>query len=288
MADRPLTLPPAYGKNFITTMFMDSSSTVKSLWRHRHLLIEMAKRDVSDRYAGQIFGAAWAFLLPLASVGVFLFLFGFVLQARTGGATASSVERTIYIVSGLLPWLVVADVLARGSTIISGQANLVKQVVFPIEVLPAKVGLSAFLPFFVGQFALGIYALYAGRAPNASLFALIPLTVCLWVFANGLAFLLSAIGVFVRDLKDVVQVALLFGLYLAPIFYEIDSVPAFARPLIYANPVTWFVIGFRDVGGAIDAFHSRAWIAIPTLALATFWLGSSLFHRLKTYFGSYL
>jgi lipopolysaccharide transport system permease protein len=109
------------------------------------------------------------------------------------------------MMSGLVPWLVTADVLGRSSAIVSSQASLVKQVVFPVEVLPVKMVLATLPTFLIGFAGLLMYGLAVGRTSPALL--LYPLAALpLYLFLIGVGFAFSAVGVFLRDIREVVQV----------------------------------------------------------------------------------
>jgi len=249
--------------------------------------MEMARRDVSDRYAGQILGSVWAVVHPVMTVIVFIFMFAVVFRVKVDSDLNIPGDHTLYMISGIIPWLVIADVLGRGSSIISSQASLVKQVVFPVEILPVKVVLASLPTFVIGFAGLVVYALVVGRATPAIL--LYPLmAIPLYLFLFGVAFLLAAIGVFLRDIREVVQMYTLVGIYIAPIFYFMDWLPAKIRPLIYLNPVTLFIEAFHDAAyyGGI-----RSWsvvIAATAVGVVTAWLGAMVFAKLKPHFGSYL
>jgi len=258
-----------------------------SIFKHRRLLFEMARRDISDRYAGQILGAMWAVIHPVITIVVFIFMFAVVFRMKVDGGMDIPGDHTLYMVSGLVPWLVIADVLGRSSSIVSSQASLVKQVVFPVEILPVKMAIASLPTFLIGFVGLTLYGLVVGRATPA--FLLYPLAALpLYLFLFGVAFALSAVGIFLRDIREVVQMYTLIGLYVAPIFYFMDWVPERIRWIVYLNPVTVFIEIFHDAAyyGGI-----RSWliwfVALAMGGLMT-WLGAMLFARMKPHFGSYL
>jgi len=258
-----------------------------SIVKQRRLLFEMARRDVSDRYAGQILGTVWAVIHPVMTIAVFIFMFAVVFRMKVDGGLDIPGDHTLYMVSGLVPWLVIADVLGRSSSIVSSQASLVKQVVFPVEILPVKMVLASLPTFLIGFAGLAVYGLAVGRAtPALLLYPLAALPLYLLLF--GVAFVLSAVGIFLRDIREIVQMYTLVGMYVAPIFYFMDWVPARLRWVVYLNPVTVFVEMFHDAAyyGGI-----RSWliwfVALAMGGLMT-WLGAMLFARLKPHFGSYL
>jgi lipopolysaccharide transport system permease protein len=160
-----------------------------NLVKHRRLLLEMARRDVSDRYAGQVLGTVWAIIHPVVTIAVFIFMFGVVFRTKVDTGLDIPGDHTLYIMSGLVPWLVTADVLGRSSAIVSSQASLVKQVVFPVEVLPVKMVLATLPTFLIGFAGLLMYGLAVGRtSPALLLYPLAALPLYLFLIGVGFAF----------------------------------------------------------------------------------------------------
>lgn len=258
-----------------------------SLIKNRRLLLEMAKRDISDRYSGQVLGSIWAVVHPVMTIVVFIFMFAVVFRVKVDSSLNIPGDHTLYMISGLVPWLVVADVLSRSSAIVSSQASLVKQVVFPVEILPVKMLLATLPTFLIGFAGLTIYGLLAGRSSVALL--LYPVAaVPLYLFLLGASFALSAIGVFLRDIKEVVQMYTLIGVYVAPIFYFMDWVPERLRFLVYLNPITMYVENFHDAAYYGGVRSWTVWLVALLVGAVTAWAGAMIFARLKPHFGSYL
>lgn len=270
-------------------MLADILSTLRVVARYRRLTLELARRDISDRYAGQVLGSVWALVHPIATISVFLFLFGvvFATKAAAIGWQVPS-DHAVYLVSGIVTWLVATDVLARGPGIVTGQAALVKQVVFPLEVLPVKTVLATTPIMCIGLIGLTLYTLVTFHTLSAAYLLLPFCLVLLYVFLFGVAFLLSALGVFLADLRDIVQLYLLIGLYLAPVFYFMSWVPEKLRPILYLNPMTLYVECFHDAayfGGIRDG---GLWLAAAGVSALVFMAGALIFNRLKPQFGSFL
>jgi lipopolysaccharide transport system permease protein len=258
-----------------------------SLVKNRRLLLEMAKRDISDRYSGQVLGKLWAVAHPVMTIAVFIFIFAVVFRMKVDGGLDVPGDHTLYMVSGIVPWLIIADVLGRSSANISSQASLVKQVVFPVEILPVKMVLATLPTFLIGFAGLTIYGLMVGRAgPSLLLYPLA--AVPFYLFLLGASFAISAVGVFLRDIKEIVQMYTLIGIYVAPIFYFMDWVPERLRFLVYLNPVTIFVEIFHDAAyyGGIRSW--TVWLVALLVGAVAAWAGAMIFARLKPHFGSYL
>lgn len=259
-----------------------------TLSRHRDLALQMARREVADRYVGQIFGSFWAIAHPLLVMAVYLFMFAYVFKVRVGGTSEMPLDYTVYLLSGVVPWLALAEVLNKGPVTVTANASLVKQVVFPIEVLPTKTVLAAAVPQITGLVVLTGYVLFTyHRLPWTYVLLPIVLTMHLTLMV-GLSLTLGALGVFVRDLKDILQVLTLIGIYLMPVLYLPAMVPSIFRPLLYLNPFSYLIWCYQDVCyyGRIE--HPVAWIVTPVMAATALLIGARLFQRLKPMFGNAL
>jgi lipopolysaccharide transport system permease protein len=258
------------------------------LYRNRALALALAKREVTDKYTRQVLGSVWAVGHPLIHVCVFIFLFQVVLKQRMGGTVELPLDYVAYLLSGLIPWLAVQESLNKGSTVITSNANLVKQVVFPLEVLPIKSVLACFVTQVVGTLCLIIYVLIDNGRLHPT-YALLP---ALWAFQAvgmaGIVFAISALGVYVRDIKELVQVFSVVGMYLVPIVYRPDQMPAQIEPLLAFNPFSHMVWCYQDACYFGGFEHLRSWFIFPIGAVLTFLLGYSLFRKLQAHFGSVL
>lgn len=248
----------------------------------------MAKRDVRDRYTGQVFGAVWAFGHPLLLMMVYVFIFGFVFKLKLGGTRELPLDYTTYILAGLVPWLAFQDALARAATAVSSAPNLVKQAVFPLHVLPVKVCIASSLNLVIGGTFLVGYILIKYHALHATAL-LVPLLFAVQLVAMiGVGFVLSTAGVFFRDVKDIVLVFTLIGLYLMPVFYQPGMVPELFRPILYVNPFSYLIWCYQDALYFGRFEHPWAWPIVFGLALASFWFGFRFFRRFQAGFGSVL
>lgn len=258
---------------------------------HSRLIWEFSKRDISDRYAGQLLGSAWALCHPLILMGLYIFVFGFILKLRPAateemGHSRQLADYTTYLLSGLIPWMSLQESMARATTAILNQANLVKQVIFPVEALAIKSCMGALFTLLVALFFFACYLLISFQSlPWTTIF--VPFLVILQlVLMVGLALGLSAISVFFRDIKDIIQVLLTALFFSTPIFFFLKDVPGPARLIMWFNPVTHMVMCFQDAiyYGAI--LHPWSWVINFVLSLAALAIGSRIFLKLKHLFGN--
>ncbi|UGV25849.1 hypothetical protein E0H22_09215 [Rhodopseudomonas boonkerdii] len=256
--------------------------------RHPALIWEMTVRELRDRYSGNSLGLAWAVGAPLAifaaNVLAFLFIFRVRMNAQDDGAAYA-----VFVLSGMAVWVALSEVLSRAPVAIVQSSNLVKQIVFPSEILPFKIVLAGLPTLAVCGSIVIILSIATGHATLLGLFVLLPICVVFFlVMLTGLAYVLSGIGVFLRDVKDVVGLLLSVGMFLHPILYPPASVPVWLDRLFYFSPFSYLIWCFRDAlyEGAIT--RPVAWIVCPILGIVFLLLGWRVFRSLRPTFGNAL
>lgn len=248
----------------------------------------MTKRELTDKHSGQLLGRFWPFVHPLLLIGIYVFVFGFVFRVTTGVTTGASNEFTIYLLAGLIPWLAMADTMNKGSGVLVANANLVKQVVFPLEILTAKTVFAALAVQLIYSATLLGYVLFReGSLPWTAV--LVPVLIALQLLGTiGLVSVLSAIGVFFRDLKEFTHIFSTIGIYLLPVLYLPEMIPSVIRPALYANPFSHMAWCYQDAWFYGRFEHPWAWVVYPTLCLGSFAFGSAFFRKIKHLLGGAL
>lgn len=271
-------------------LLIPTYDVLKCLKKHRRLLYEMAKRDVSDRYAGQMLGTIWAIINPVLTISVFVILFGVIFRLKASSFEIGTIpqDHTIYMLSGLIPWLVASDVMGRSPSLIVGQTALVKQVVFPLEILPAKMVLSTLPMYIICLSGLYIYTFILYGFIPMSFLGVVPASLIMYTALFGLAYLLSSFGVLLRDTKDIVGIYIFVGLYMAPVFYYLDWVPTILRTVIYLNPATWFIKCFQDAFFYEFSCGLYPWLIASGLSMFCLLAGCCFFIRFKHQFGNFI
>jgi lipopolysaccharide transport system permease protein len=227
--------------------FYDPFSPYRSLLRHLPLVVQMAKRDVVGRYRGSFIGMLWAFVNPLLMLGVYTFVFGVLFKSRWGNMASGHFDYAIVLFAGLNINTLFAECANRAPSLVMDNANFVKKVVFPLEVLPWTLLGSALFHLLISTIVLLLFVLLAyGAIPWTAVF--FPVVVAAFMpFTVGLCWLLGSLGVFLRDLKQAMMVITPMLLFLAPIFYSKELIPEAYRKLLYLNPLTLVVEASRDV-----------------------------------------
>lgn len=256
--------------------------------RRGRLIYELTKREIGERYSGQVFGVLWAIGHPLLLTLVYIFIFAFVFRARVGGTIDMPLDYTAYILSGIIPWLVFQESLGKASTVIIANANVVKQVIFPLEVLPVKSVLASVVTGIVFLFLLLIYTLITSRTLPWT-YVFLPILILFQTLGMiGISYLFSSIGAYFRDLKDFVQVFLSIAFFILPILYLPESIPAAIRPVLYLNPLSYMIWCYQDILYFGQFAHPWAWAVFLPGSVFVFIFGFRVFRKLKTMFGNAL
>lgn len=252
------------------------------------LLRQLTYRELHDRYRGSVIGFAWAFVLPLAMVAVYTFVFGYVFRARWAGAGDDPLAFSLFLYCGLVPYLFLADALGRAPSLLFQYASLVKKVAFPLPLLALAATIAATLHMLIGLGVLTLFATLAlGKLPSTALLA--PLAVLpLVVAVLGLVLILAASGVYFRDLAQAIFVVLPALLFLSPVFYPISAVPESVRGWMRANPLTDVIETLRAlvIDGAPVAL--APWFLAMAAAAMVAALGLLWFRRLTPGFADLL
>lgn len=213
---------------------------------HRNLLFLLVSRDLSSRYRGSLLGKLWPLLHPLGQLLIYTFVFSIVLKVKFAD-TSSTGSFAIYFMAGLIPWSIFAESVSRSTTVILENPNLISKVVFPTEILPLVNVFSSFCNQFLASLILLVAAtLYLGKlSPTIALLPIVILPLIL--LASGVSWLLASLGVFVRDTRHIVSLALQAGMYATPILYPAKAVPNNFQWVMVMNPIAGIVEDFRRI-----------------------------------------
>ncbi|TJZ77277.1 ABC transporter permease [Chitiniphilus eburneus] len=261
---------------------------IRNLWRSRGLINACVRREVLGRYRGSFLGLFWSFFNPLFMLVVYTFVFSVIFKARWGSGSGSKTEFALVLFAGLIIYNLFAECVNRAPSLVLSNPNYVSKVIFPLEILPFVGLLSALYHTAISLCVwLIAYVLLFG-IPHVTVFYL-PLIVfpfCLLIMGIGWA--LSSLGVFLRDVSQVIGVITTVLSFLSPVFYPVSAIPEAYRHLIYFNPLTLIVEQTRDAlfwGKAPDLTMTLAyWIASMGIA----WLGFAWFQATRKGFADVL
>lgn len=261
---------------------------VRSAAFHRHLISGLIRREIVGRYRGSLLGLLWSFFNPVLMLGVYTFVFSVVFKARWQGGSDSKIEFALVLFAGLMVFGVFSECINRAPNLILGNVNYVKKVVFPLEILPLVVLGSAAFNFIVSLLVWVIFCLCFYGIPPVSIlfipFAMAPVV----LIGLGLSWFLASLGVYLRDVSQVVGVFTTVLLFLSPVFYPVSSLPENYRSLLYMSPLTYSIEKTRALllwNGSIEWSEWAWWMSI---GIAIFCIGFAWFQKTRKGFADVL
>lgn len=261
---------------------MDFMQRLIRSWRHGLALAwPLAKKDLLGRYRGSVVGLGWTLVTPLVMLLVYAVVFQGVFKARwAAGGDVSGLGYATRLFAGLIVFTATTEVATRAARLMQDNASLVKRVMFPLQLLGVALVQYAAVQALLQSLVLAALLLVAGEGPRLS-WLLLPLAWA-WVFLLqlALAWLLSALGCYLRDLQHLVPPIFSGLLFLSPVFYPADAAPGALRTLLAFNPLTAPIELMRSLWFG-DAFHAQA--LLPALAVLLVLLAGSrwLFERAR-------
>jgi len=255
---------------------------------HASLLWQFSRRELSGRYRGSLLGFGWAIVNPLLLLAAYTFVFSVVFRVRWDGPVGDRTGFALAVYSGMIVHGFFAECMTRAPQLVVDHRNLVKKVVFPLSILPWSVLLVAGFHFLVGIALVVIAVLAKTGALPVTVLALPAIAAPLALLALGVVYGCAALGVYLRDLSQVVGFLALVLLFLSPVFYPASAVPPEWRFVIELNPIAAFIgmvrgallLGTWPGAGALAA----TW----ALSLAVAWIGFYGFQRSRRGFADVL
>lgn len=262
---------------------------MKTVWLHRALIRQMTVREVVGRYRGSFMGLAWSFFNPLLMLLVYTFVFTTVFHSRWAGTSATGkTSFAIVLFIGMIVYAIFADNINRAPTLITTNTSYVKRVVFPLEILPViGMGASVFHALVSLLVWLLAYIFLVG-APHLTAL-LLPLVIMPFVVGIlGACWILASIGVFMRDVNQTVGILTTALMFLAPVFYSTDNLPAKFKPVVLANPATFIIEQARTVlvWGRMPDWAGLGIYSLVSLVFA--WVGFWWFQKTRKGFADVL
>ncbi len=263
-----------------------------SQWAKFDLLRTLTRRDLEARYKGSILGNLWPLINQLSQLLIYTYVFSIVLEVKLnlkGVEVDDTIAFGLWLFAGLVPWIAFTGGLGQAASSVIGQPNLVKKVVFPLELLPLVPVLSAFIESAFGLAALIFVVALASKTLHFTL-ALLPLV---WIpqllFTAGLSYLTAGLTVFLRDIPQSLGVFLNLWFYATPIIYPASEIPTpWQTWIMWTNPMASIVEFYRSIilDGKVEHWHQFG--ATSLVCLLLFMLGLFVYRRLRPAFADVL
>jgi lipopolysaccharide transport system permease protein len=260
---------------------------LRNLVECRALIFQLVKRDFQQRYVGSAAGWLWGLIHPLVLLASYWFIFGYILEVPLSKTQAGG-HYSLFLFSGMLPWMLFSETLSRSTSSMLDQANLITKTVFPAEIVPISIFLSAMVSHLLAVAMLFVAVLAMLGQASFSLLLLPLCSALLGLLAVGLSWVSSSFQVYLRDTVQVVTVILIFWQWTTPIFIPEGSFPVKAHLVVVLNPITYVVRCYRDIllSARAPALHDVA--ILFAISLAVFIAGGLFFRQMKRGFADVL
>lgn len=253
---------------------------------HYRLFHNFTRQDFFAQFSASVGGFLWLFITPIIHILIYAFVFSYVFRVRPPEEYGET-QFIIFMMLGYLPWFAFAECVNRSTGLLLEKAPLITKVMFPVQIIPIVGTLVPYLTHVIGFVILLVYLAFQGYL-NA-LWLWLPVIFALqFLFTMGLVAVLSALCVFLRDLKQLVSLLVMLWFFLTPIIYSITMIQSeFIRTLYLLNPMHSFINLYRQIVLTGDFTPVNLQIIVP-VSLLSYFLGGWLFMRIKHAFGDVL
>ena len=261
----------------------------RELWKNKDLVWKLGKNDFKTKYAGSYFGILWAFVQPMVTILIYIFIFQFGFRVMD---TPNGYPYALWLIAGIIPWFFFSEGVINATNCLLEYSYLVKKVVFKISVLPLVKILSAlFVHLFVIVFSVVVYFLM-GKTPIIQMIQLGYYTICAICLITALAYFTCSIVPFFRDFGTIINILMQVGMWACPIMWDMSTfhMPEKIVFLLKLNPMFYVVQGYRD------SFMDGIWFWERPGMTLYFWVitvllgivGFTVFRRLRVHFSDVL
>ncbi|STY28945.1 lipopolysaccharide transport system permease [Legionella wadsworthii] len=257
------------------------------LWRYHDLIFQLVKRDILMRYRGSFAGLLWLILAPLLMLGLYTLVFGVFMRVQWPGVT-NNLMYSLLIYVGLIILNFFSECVSRSPSMIVSNTNLVKKVVFPVEVYPWVVIGTALFHAIINTLILILFSFFILGKIYATIIFLPLLFIPLILFTLGMSWFLCSAGVYIRDIAHMMAFVLQIVMYLSPVFYSITMLPQIFQNILWFNPLTFIIEHARSlvIFGKLPSWSPVAVFFIISFCVA--YLGFLGFQKTKDGFADVL
>jgi lipopolysaccharide transport system permease protein len=265
--------------NPVSAIARGTTAMVRTLTQNARLLVAITRVELSKKYAGSVLGASWIILQPALLLSVYLFVYLVVFKMRFPGF--SHLDYVLYVFCGLVPYLGTIDAITLGVVSIKQNIHLVKNVMLPIELVPVRAVLVASATQAIG---LAVVILLSALNGTLTLHVLwLPVAWALQILMLcGVVWILSSIAVGLPDISYFINLFLFLLMWVSPIGFTVDMVPANLAAVLYLNPVYYLLEVYRDslLVGRVPSPHVA--LVYVALSLSVFAVGSAFFRAFRS------
>ena len=248
------------------------------LVKYRRLIQNAVTAELRQKHAGSLLGSWWLILSPLLLLGVYVTVYVVIFRLKPAGMTTA--QYVLYIFAGLIPFFGISEGLSAGTGSLVAHKSILKSTVFPAEIIAVRAVLASQSTFVFGLMTVCVSAALFLKV--SATFIVIPIVICLQLmFVVGLAWILSLTNILVRDVQTVIGYVLMMLMMLSPIAFTPEMIPDTVKPLIWLNPVSYYVHAYQEaiVFGRLPGTDKL--VVLGALSMACFTAGYAFFVRAK-------
>lgn len=249
--------------------------------------MSLSRRDILQRYQGSLFGLLWTLLTPLIMLAIYTFIFSVVFKAKWGGVD-DKFQFSMLLFSGLIIFNCFSDIISRAPTLIINYASYVTKVIFPIEILPFVITISAIFNFILSFIIWLVFYITLIGLPSIYIVFVPLLMIPFILMCNGLAWILSSIGVYIRDVSQLVTLVVSALMFMTPIFYPITALPEQYQFYLHLSPITTVVELFRSLAIYGEMPSIKMLAVYTSSSIAIYCLGFMWFNKTSKGFSDVL
>lgn len=248
---------------------------------YKNLYFNLLKKEIEGKYKGTLLGVFWPLLNPLLTLSIFYFVFGEIFQVKWSGNAENKVDFALLMFLGLLLFNFFAEIVNQAPSVISSNANFVKKVIFPLEILMiVNVGAAGFTLIIAIFIWLIMFAVFAGDIKWTIIY--LPLILIpLMAFCLGAAFVLAAIGAYIKDMGQTIGLVTTATMFLSPIFYPLDALPENFQNYLLFNPLTIPIESIRKISYFGKMPDLQLMLFYSFVAFMVLWAGIRVFQRAR-------
>ena len=253
-------------------------NTLKELYAYREMIASLVRRDLKGRYKGSVLGFLWTFLNPLFQLGVYTLVFSTIMRSGIK-------DFYLFLFVALVPWIFLSTSVTGGAACVWAQQDMIKKIYFPRETLPLAYVTSQLVNMLLSLIVVLVVLIVSGKGISAAALAYLPLVIVIeYVFALAMAFLTSAITVYLRVLEYLLGIITMAWQFMTPIMYSIDQVPDRVLPFFLLNPMTSIITAYRDILYYKEIPQIETLVVAGMFSCGLFMLAFMVFYVLKRRF----
>ncbi|MBM3752564.1 MAG: ABC transporter permease [Acidobacteria bacterium] len=285
--DRETTLRSLRLERLIPRALQFLAEPWRAMWSNRALIFTMVRRDMETRYRGSMGDRFWSIAQPLLLMLTYWFVFSTVLQSRLQGEGESK-WFLLYFLCGMLPWLAFSESVGRAPNAILENRNLVKKLVFPVEILPVNLVAAGMVTFWFAFVVFLFFEMVIHEAISPVVYWIPVLLIPQMLMTAGICWAWAAIGVYLRDLGQMNGFLLTLVFFLTPICYPHDTIPPHIFRILQKNPMYKIVGQYRQLFLGWEHPDWVAWTQVFIFGVIVFYGGYGIFRKMRQGFADAL